>query len=68
VTDRPARFDGKVALVIGGDRSDPSRIRQIPMGRIGNAAEVAVAVLFLASDEAGWVTGQTVDATGGYGL
>ncbi len=51
-----------------GDRSDPNRIRQIPMGRIGNAAEVAVAVLFLASDEAGWVTGQTVDATGGYGL
>ncbi len=51
-----------------GDRSDPSRLRQIPMGRIGNPEEVAVAVLFLASDDAGWVTGQTVDATGGYGL
>ena len=51
-----------------GDRSDPNRTRQIPMGRIGNPEEVAVAVLFLASADAGWVTGQTVDATGGYGL
>ena len=51
-----------------GDRADPNWIRQIPMGRIGNPNEVAAAVLFLASDDAGWVTGQTVDATGGYGL
>jgi 3-oxoacyl-[acyl-carrier protein] reductase len=51
-----------------GDRTDPNWIRQIPMGRIGAPEEVAAAVLFLASDEAGWVTGQTVDATGGYGL
>jgi 3-oxoacyl-[acyl-carrier protein] reductase len=51
-----------------GDRHDPNWLRQIPMGRIGNAEEVAAAVLFLASDDAGWVTGQTVDATGGYGL
>jgi 3-oxoacyl-[acyl-carrier protein] reductase len=51
-----------------GDRADPNWIRQIPMGRIGYPEEVAAAVLFLASDDAGWVTGQTVDATGGYGL
>jgi len=51
-----------------GDRSDPNWLRQIPMGRIGSAEEVAVAVLFLVSDEAGWITGQTVDATGGFGL
>ena len=51
-----------------GDRADPNWLRQIPMGRIGSPEEVAAAVLFLASDDAGWVTGQTVDATGGYGL
>ena len=51
-----------------GDRADPTWLRQIPMGRIGTPEEVAAAVLFLVSDEAGWVTGQTVDATGGYGL
>ena len=38
------------------------------MGRLGRPEEVATVVLFLASDDAGWVTGQTVDATGGYGL
>jgi len=51
-----------------GARDDPDRIRQIPMGRIGRPEEVAATVLFLLSDDAGWVTGQTVDATGGYGL
>lgn len=54
--------------MLGGTRDDPDRIRQIPMGRIGRPEEVVPAVLFLASDDAGWVTGQTVDATGGYGL
>jgi 3-oxoacyl-[acyl-carrier protein] reductase len=51
-----------------GDRADPNWLRQIPMGRIGHPDEVAAAVLFLASDDAGWVTGQTIDAAGGYGL
>ncbi len=51
-----------------GNRRAPDRARDIPMGRIGQPDEVAAAVLFLASDAAGWVTGQTIDATGGYGL
>jgi len=54
--------------MLGGDRDDPNRTRQVPMGRLGRPEEVATVVLFLASDDAGWVTGQTVDATGGYGL
>jgi 3-oxoacyl-[acyl-carrier protein] reductase len=51
-----------------GNANAPGRAAGIPMGRIGEPAEVAAAVLFLASDDAGWVTGQTIDATGGYGL
>jgi 3-oxoacyl-[acyl-carrier protein] reductase len=54
--------------MLGGHADDPARLRQIAMGRIGQPEDVAAAVLFLASPEAGWVTGQTVDATGGYGL
>jgi 3-oxoacyl-[acyl-carrier protein] reductase len=51
-----------------GNANTPGRAAGIPMGRIGEPEEVAAAVLFLASDDAGWVTGQTIDATGGYGL
>jgi 3-oxoacyl-[acyl-carrier protein] reductase len=43
-----------------------ARITQgIPMGRIGNAAEVAAAVRFLASDEASYITGNVIDVNGG---
>ena len=38
---------------------------QIPVGRLGEAAEIARAVAFLASDDAGFVTGSTLSANGG---
>lgn len=37
----------------------------VPMGRIGSAADVANAVAFLASDEAGYITGCTLKVDGG---
>jgi 3-oxoacyl-[acyl-carrier protein] reductase len=40
-------------------------VRQIPAGRLGRPADVAAAVLFLASDEAGFITGQTLNVNGG---
>ena len=43
-----------------------ARITQgIPMGRIGNAPEVAAAVRFLASAEASYITGNVIDVNGG---
>lgn len=39
--------------------------KAIPLGRIGTAAEVASAALFLASDEASYVTGQVLRVNGG---
>jgi NAD(P)-dependent dehydrogenase (short-subunit alcohol dehydrogenase family) len=36
------------------------------MGRIGSSEEVAAAVLFLASDEASFVTGAAFSVDGGY--
>lgn len=39
-----------------------------PLGRIGEPVDVARLVLFLASEDAGWVTGQIVDASGGLKL
>jgi 3-oxoacyl-[acyl-carrier protein] reductase len=38
---------------------------QIPLGRVGAAADVAAAVCFLASDEASYITGQVLAVNGG---
>ncbi len=39
--------------------------RNIPLGRVGRPEDVAQAILFLASDEAGWITGTTLVVDGG---
>ncbi len=42
-----------------------SIIAQIPVGRLGEPEEIARCVVFLAADEAGFITGSTVSANGG---
>ncbi len=43
-------------------------VKQIPVGRLGKIEEVARVVLFLASEEAGFITGATIDVNGGYSM
>jgi 3-oxoacyl-[acyl-carrier protein] reductase len=40
-------------------------LQMIPLGRIGRSHDVAAGVLFLASDEAGYITGQILNINGG---
>jgi 3-oxoacyl-[acyl-carrier protein] reductase len=40
-------------------------LRQIPVGRLGTAAEVAAAVLFLVSPQSAYITGETLHVNGG---
>ena len=39
--------------------------REIPLGRVGQPADVSAAALFLASDDAAWITGQVLTVDGG---
>jgi len=43
----------------------PTRART-PLGRLGEADDIANAILFLASPAASWITGQTLAVDGGY--
>ena len=41
-------------------------VKQIPVGRFAKPADIANAVLFLAADESGYITGQVLPITGGW--
>lgn len=41
-------------------------VERIPVGRLGKAAEIAAAIVFLASDESSYMTGSEVTIDGGY--
>lgn len=55
---------------MGPPDGDPEMVaklaRRYPVGRIGHPGDVAPAVLYLASEEAAWVTGQVLPVNGGY--
>jgi 3-oxoacyl-[acyl-carrier protein] reductase len=62
---------GFVATAMTDRLSEQQRTRltdAIPLGRIGKPEDVAAAVAYLASDEAGWVTGATLHVNGGMAM
>jgi NAD(P)-dependent dehydrogenase (short-subunit alcohol dehydrogenase family) len=49
------------------DEATQEWIRSVtPLGRIGEPEDIARVILFMASDQAAWVTGQVIDASGGW--
>ncbi len=62
---------GLIATPMTAALSEQNRARAsqaIPLGRIGQPADVAAGVAYLASDEAGWVTGATLHINGGMAM
>lgn len=50
------------------DKQRDAILSRVPMGRLGTADDVAAAVAYLASDEAAYVTGQTLHVNGGMAM
>jgi 3-oxoacyl-[acyl-carrier protein] reductase len=53
------------AGLVGSDR-EKQMIARTPFGRLGQPADIAGVAVFLASPESAWVTGQRIEASGGY--
>ncbi len=54
------------AMAFPTEAAREKMLRRIPVGRFGEVSEVAAAVLFLASDAAGMITGDTLKLDGGW--
>ncbi|WP_341924764.1 SDR family oxidoreductase [Nocardioides psychrotolerans] len=64
--------DGMAERLISSGELDDAALavtrRNIPLRRFGDATDIAEAVCFLASDRAGFISGQKLDVDGGYGV
>jgi acetoacetyl-CoA reductase len=54
-----------MVLAVPKDVLDSKILPHIPAGRLGEPEEIARAVLFLVSEEAGFITGSTLSVNGG---
>jgi acetoacetyl-CoA reductase len=61
----PGYINTEMVQAVPKDVLEKSILPQIPVGRLGEPEDIARCVVFLASDEAGFITGSTLTANGG---
>jgi NAD(P)-dependent dehydrogenase (short-subunit alcohol dehydrogenase family) len=65
LADSPARLRCAPPAIACGCPAEKALVAATPLGRVGHPEDIAGVVVFLASDEAGWLTGETITADGG---
>jgi 3-oxoacyl-[acyl-carrier protein] reductase len=58
--------EGFVAAGFAGSDFETQMVASTPLGRVGQPRDIATVAAFLASDDAGWLTGSLLDAAGGW--
>jgi len=66
VTTSESMWTDDMMKIFGTPEALEKIAKGIPLGRLGTADDIANAVLFLASDRANFITGQTISVDGGY--
>ena len=61
----PGYIATEMVMAVPKDVLEKAILPQIPVGRLGQPEEIARCVVFLASDDAGFITGSTLSANGG---
>jgi 2-hydroxycyclohexanecarboxyl-CoA dehydrogenase len=68
VTTSESMWTDEMLNIFGTPEAQEKIAKGIPLGRVGTADDIANAVLFLASDRASFITGQTISVDGGYAM
>jgi 3-oxoacyl-[acyl-carrier protein] reductase len=66
VNPGPVDTEGFHSGGLSGSEFEKGAIAQTPLGRVGRPEDIAPIAVFLASDESGWLTGETLLAAGGW--
>ncbi|MEJ0027378.1 MAG: glucose 1-dehydrogenase [Rhizomicrobium sp.] len=61
----PVDTEGFNTAGFAGSDFEKAAVARTPLGRVGQARDIAAVAVFLASDESGWLTGERLQASGG---
>jgi 3-oxoacyl-[acyl-carrier protein] reductase len=65
ISPGPTETEGLHALGVMGTQAETHMVSMTPLGRMGKPEDIAKVALFLASEEAAWITGDVILAAGG---